>query len=157
MLPNSGGIEEILFPMTAEIYYAQTSQTDYGNVIKDWNFNRVVKCSAITEMSDRSFIGELKTKGKDFLYDSNIYFRTPEDIRKNSQGKYVPLTAISITNIKDSKGEHVWINGQNKLNSLEPVKTKYEIKTIVPTFNYDHSLRHWRVYLSKSEIQRWGQ
>jgi hypothetical protein len=27
----------------------------------------------------------------------------------------------------------------------------------VPTFNYDHSLRHWRVYLSKSEIQRWGQ
>jgi hypothetical protein len=157
MLPNNIGLSEILFPMTADVYYAQTNQTEYGNVTKTWIFNRNVKCSAISELSTRSFFGELKTNGADFVYDSNLYFRTPEDIREDSSGKYYPITAISITNIKDPNGEQVWLNGQNKLNSNQPVNTKYELKTIVPTFDYDHTLRHWRVYLSKSQNQRWDQ
>jgi hypothetical protein len=157
MLPNNIGLKEILFPMTADVYYAQTNQTEYGNITKTWIFGRNVKCSAISELSTRSFFGELKTNGADFVYDSNLYFRTPEDIREDSSGKYYPITAISITNIKDPNGEQVWLNGQNKLNSNQPVNTKYELKTIVPTFDYDHTLRHWRVYLSKSQNQRWDQ
>jgi hypothetical protein len=155
MLPNAGKLEDILFPMTASVYYAVTSQTEYGNVNKRWIVDREVSCSAISEMSTRSFAGELKTKGTDFLYDSNVFFRTPEDIRKDSNGKYYPITAIAITGIKDPAGEAVWINGQNL--SLEPgaVSTKYEIKTVVPTFDYNHELRHWRVYLTKTQHQRW--
>lgn len=157
MLPNNTGLSEILFPMSAEIYYAQTNQAEYGNVVKNWVFAKSVKCSAISEMSNKSFNGELKTKGGDFIYDSSLYFRTPDDIRKDITGKYYPITAIAITEIADPNGEYVWINGQNKKNSPDPVSTKYEIKTIVPTFDYDHNLRHWRVYLSKSQTQRWQQ
>lgn len=157
MLPNNSGLQEILFPMTADIYYAQSNQSDYGNIVKTWIFGKTITCSAISELSTRSFFGELKTKGGDFIYDSNIFFRTPEDIRKQSNGKYLPITAISITNIKDPSGNSIWINGQNKLNSADPVRTKYEVKTIVPTFDYDHNLRYWRVYLSKSQTQRWDQ
>jgi hypothetical protein len=157
MLPNSGGIEEILFPMTADIYYSETIQTEYGNVAKKWTFDRKVKCSMITDMADRSFTDELKTKGTDFIYDSNAYFRCPEDIRKDSSGKYHPITAIAIANAADPNGEQVWLNGQNLRLQQGAVSTKYEIKTIVPTFDLNHNLRHWRIFITKSQNQRWEE
>jgi hypothetical protein len=157
MLPNNNGLKEILFPMSAKIYYAQTSQGDYGNIKKQWVFDRVVSCSVISEMSNRSFAGELRTKGTDFIYDSNAFFRTPEDIRKSSSGKYFSITSISISEIFDPKGEKVWINGQNLKLSEGAVSSKYEVKTVVPTFDYDHNLRHWRVFLTKSQVQGWGE
>jgi hypothetical protein len=155
-LPSST-LDDILFPMTAEVYYAQTTQNDYGNIVKNWVFDRTVYCSVISELSNRGFAGELKTKGQDLIYDSNAFFRTKEDLRKKTNGSYVPITGIAITNIKDPAGNNVWINGQNLSNSAGAIKTKYEIKTIVPTFNYDHTLRHFRIFISKSQIQRWDQ
>ncbi len=155
MILPSSKLTDLLFPMTAEIYYAQTSQQDYGNISKNWVFNRSVNCSMISDLSNKSFSGELKTKGGDFIYESNAFFRTPEDLRKDSSGTYHPITAIAITNIKDPAGNDVWINGQNLTNSAGAIKTKYELKTIIPTFDYNHNLRHFRIFISKSQIQRW--
>jgi hypothetical protein len=143
--------------MTADVYYAQTTQSKYGNMLKTWVFDRKVDCSVISELSNRGFVGELTTKGQDLIYDSNAFFRTKEDLRKKSNGSYMPITAIAITNIKDPAGNDVWINGQNLSNAAGAIKTKYEIKTIVPTFNYDHTLRHFRLFISKSQIQKWEQ
>ena len=157
MLLPSSTLDDILFPMTADIYYSTTSQQDYGNISKSWVFDRTVNCSVISELSNRGFAGELKTKGQDFIYDSNAFFRTKEDLRKKANGTYAPITAIAITNIKDPLGNDVWINGQNLSNTAGPIKTKYEVKTIVPTFNYDHTLRHFRLFISKSQIQKWDQ
>jgi len=155
MLPNSGGLQEILFPMTALVYYSTAIQTDYGNVSKTWVIDREVKCSMITDMADRSFRDELTTKGTDFLYNSNAYFRCPEDIRKDKNGRYHPITEISIAGAKDPNGEEVWINGQNLQLQSGAVSSKYEIKTIVPTFDFNHNLRHWRIFITKSQNQRW--
>jgi len=157
MLLPSSTLDDILFPMTADVYYSSTQQQDYGNISKTWVFDRKVDCSVISELSNRGFIGELTTKGQDLIYDSNAFFRTKEYLRKKTNGSYMPITAISITNIKDPAGNDVWINGQNLSNSAGAIKTKYEIKTIVPTFNYDHTLRHFRLFISKSQIQKWDQ
>ena len=157
MLLPSSTLDDILFPMTADIYYATTTQQDYGNVSKTWVFDRTVDCSIISDLSSRGFTGELKTKGTDFIYDSNAFFRTKQDIRKKSNGTYFPITAIAITNIKDPAGNDVWINGQNLTNSADVVKTKSEVKTVVPTFDYNHNLRHFRIFISKSQVQRWEQ
>jgi hypothetical protein len=157
MLLPSSTLDDILFPMTADVYYAQTTQSEYGNMLKTWVFDRKVDCSVISELSNRGFVGELTTKGQDLIYDSNAFFRTKEDLRKKSNGSYMPITAIAITNIKDPAGNDVWINGQNLSNAAGAIKTKYEIKTIVPTFNYDHTLRHFRLFISKSQIQKWEQ
>jgi hypothetical protein len=155
-LPSST-LDDILFPMTADVYYAQTTQSEYGNMLKTWVFDRTVNCSVISELSNRGFAGELKTKGQDLIYDSNAFFRTKEDLRKKTNGSYMPITAIAITNIKDPAGNDVWINGQNLSNAAGAIKTKYEVKTIIPTFNYDHTLRHFRLFISKSQIQKWEQ
>jgi hypothetical protein len=155
-LPSSS-LDDILFPMTAEVWYAQTTQQDYGNMSRTWVFDRTVNCSVISELSNRGFTGELRTKGQDLIYDSNAFFRTKEDLRKKSNGEYVPITAIAITNIKDPAGDYVWINGEKQILIDGPRSTKYEVKTIVPTFNYDHTLRHFRLFISKSQIQKWDQ
>ena len=155
-LPSST-LDDILFPMTADVYYAQTTQSEYGNMLKTWVFDRKVDCSVISELSNRGFVGELTTKGQDLIYDSNAFFRTKEDLRKKTNGSYMPITAIAITNIKDPAGNDVWINGQNLSNAAGAIKTKYEVKTIIPTFNYDHTLRHFRLFISKSQIQKWEQ
>jgi len=157
MIIPSSTLDDMLFPMTADIYYATTKQQDYGNVSKTWIYDRTVNCSIISDLSSRGFTGELKTKGTDFVYDSNAFFRTKEDIRKKANGMYFPITAIAITNIKDPAGNDVWINGQNMTNSADVIKTKYEVKTVVPTFDYNHNLRHFRIFISKSQVQRWEQ
>lgn len=155
MILESSSLDDLLFPMTADVYYAATRQQDYGNISKTWVFDRTIDCSIISELSTRGFSGELRTKGTDFIYDSNAFLRTKEDLRKNSAGIYYPITSISITNIKDPSGANVWINGQNLVNSAGVVNTKYEVKTIVPTFDYNHNLRHFRLYISKSQVQKW--
>jgi hypothetical protein len=157
MILPSSTFDDILFPMTAEVYYAETIQTEYGNIIKNWVRDREIHCSVISELSNRSFAGEVKTKGTDLLYDSNAFLRTKEDIRKRPNGKYYAITDIAVTNIKDPSGNYVWINAQNLNNSAGPVKTKYEVKTVVPTFDYNHNLRHFRVFITKSQIQKWDQ
>lgn len=155
MLPGNTELDSLLFPMTAKIYYSQTRQAEYGNVIKSWTYDRQVKCSMISDQSIGALDGELKTKGTDFIYDSGVFFRTKEDIRKTSSGKYVPITAIAIAEAKDPNGTKVWINGAQNPATGELISTKYEIKTVVPTFDHNHNLRYWRVYLSRSQNQKW--
>lgn len=157
MILPSSSLNDILFPMTAEVYYSETRQQDYGNISKTWSYDRTIECSIISDLSNKSFSGELRTKGGDFIYESNAFLRTKEDIRKKTNGMYYPITAVAITNIKDPLGNEVWINGQNMTNLNTPIKTKYEIKTIIPTFDYNHNFRHFRVFISKSQIQKWDQ
>ena len=147
----------LLFPMSADVYYAEETQSPYGNMIRRWVFDRTVKCSAISELVDAMIAPELKVRNKSFDYNSNIAFRVEEDIRKSSSGKYYPITAIAITNIKDPSGEPAWINGENLKYEPGVTKTKYEIKTIVPGFDMFHNVGMYRMFLSRSGNQKWEE
>ena len=154
MLFNST-LDDILFPMTADIYYAEEIQSSYGNMIRRWALDRTVKCSAISELVDAMIAPELKVRNKSFDYSSGVAFRTQEDVRKSSSGKYFPITAIAITNIKDPSGEPVWINGDNLKYEQGATKTKYEVKTIVPSFDMFHNVGMYRMFISRSANQKW--
>ena len=155
MILPSSTLDDLLFPMTADVYYAETIQTDYGNVVKRWVRDRQIECSIISDMSRGTLQGEVKTKGNDIIYDSNLFCRTKEDIRLKSNNKWIPIVDIAVTNIKDPLGKPVFINGQNQLTSAASINTKYEVKTIVPTFDYNHNFRYNRIFLSKSQVQKW--
>jgi hypothetical protein len=153
MLFNSA-FDDILYPMTADIYYAVETQSEYGNMTRTWQFDRTVNCSAITATSG-VLDGELKVKDKFFDYNSSLFFRTNEDIRKSSSGKYYPINATAVTNMRDPNGDPVWINAENLKTKAETVKTKYEIKTIVPSFDMFHNIGMYRVFLTRSANQKW--
>ena len=86
MLPGSG-LDDIVYPMTAEIFYAENKQNAFGTMERTWVYDRTVQCSAISAMSDKIFsywtkkelfkwkymntkapINKHKTNAKDKLY-----------------------------------------------------------------------------------------
>ena len=140
--------------MTADLYYAEEEQTQYGNMIKRWRFDRTVNCSAITAAAG-DLNGELRVKDRSITYTSDIFFRTNEDISKMSNNKYYPINAIALTNIRDSSGQPAWINTENLKTKAETVKTKYEIKTVIPSFDMLGNIGMYRVYISRSANQKW--
>lgn len=150
----NGSLDTILYPMTADLYYAEEEQTQYGNVIKRWRFDRTVNCSAITAAAG-DLNGELRVRDKSIVYTSDIFFRTNEDVRRMSNKKYYPINALAITNIRDASGEPAWINTENLKTKAETVKTKYEIKTIIPSFDIFGNIGMYRVYISRSANQKW--
>jgi len=153
MLFNST-FDNILYPMTADIYYAVEIQSEYGNITRTWQFDRTVNCSAISAISG-VLDGELKVKDKSFDYNSSLFFRTNVDIRKSESGKYYPITATAVTNMRDPNGDPVWINTENLKTKAETVKTKYEVKTIIPSFDMFHNIGMYRVFLTRSANQKW--
>jgi len=149
MLPN-GDFVDILFPMTADLYYAENDQDNFGEMIKTWNKDRTIKCSAITALSDKTLTPELKPS--EFLTLSNhLYFRTSTDIRIEETDQLDedpivhPLTEILITNIQDSL--------KNNLYPDYLHKTQYEVVTVVPTFDEFQNRNFFRVYIQRSQDQ----
>jgi hypothetical protein len=140
------GLADIYYPMTAEIYYAENKQDELGVIQKTWVFDRVVKCSAISSMSDKTLTGELKNSGPIFQYNSDVLFRTNENIQKKKNGTVFPITEILITNIKDSAGTTVWLEKNNK-------STQYEIRTLAPSYNAFHEVEFYRGYIARSGKQ----
>ena len=153
MLFNSA-FDDIFYPMTADIYYAVETQSEYGNMTRTWQFDRTVNCSAITATSG-VLTAELRVKDKFLDYESSLFFRTNEDIRKSSSEKYYPITATAVTNMRDPNGDPVWINTENLKTKAETVKTKYEVKTIIPSFDMFHNIGMYRVFLNRSANQKW--
>lgn len=139
-------MDDILYPMTADLYYAETKQNAFGTMEKTWVYNRTIDCSAISALADKTLTGELRTQGAFFNYNSDIAFRTNENIQKNKTGRHHPITEILITNIKDQAGNQVWIEG-------EDIKTQYEVQSFVPSYDAFHTVDFYRGYLTRSQKQ----
>jgi hypothetical protein len=149
MLPNSD-FGDILFAMTADLYYSDNEQNDFGEMVKIWKFDRSVKCSAITSLADKTLMPELKAS--EFLnLSNNLYFRTDTDVRieepdQLDQDPIIhPITEILITDIRDSVGNNAY---PDVLGT-----TKFEIVTVVPSFDEFQARNYFRVYVQRSQNQ----
>lgn len=139
-------MDDITYPMTADLYYAETKQNAFGTMEKTWVYDRTVNCSAISALADKTLTGELRTKDAFFNYNSDIAFRTNENIQKNKTGRYHQITDILVTNIKDQAGNQVWTEG-------EDIKTQYEVQSFVPSYDAFHTVDFYRGYLTRSQKQ----
>ena len=61
MLPN-GNLSDLMYPMTADIYYSTSEQSSFGEMVNTWSFDRVVNCSAIKERPDSSVINAITSE-----------------------------------------------------------------------------------------------
>jgi hypothetical protein len=146
MLPRSN-LKDIFYPMTADIYYSENKQNDLGVLEKSWVYDRTVKCSAISTMSDKTITSEIKSNSREFSYNSDIIFRVGENIQERKNGTTYPITEILITNIKDPNKKLVFKEKGN-------IPTQYELKTFVPGYNANHLLEFYRGYMSRSTKQK---
>jgi hypothetical protein len=146
MLPPSD-FSEIFYPMSAELYYAESKQDELGSPKKTWVYDRTIKCSAISTSADRSTVSpELKNPNIIFELNSDLIFRTNDNIQKKKNGTFFPIAEILITNIKDPKGTLVWENVLNK-------GVQFEVKSFVPGYESSHTVKYYRAYLGRSKKQ----
>jgi hypothetical protein len=143
---SASGLTDIYYPMSAELYYAESKQDELGVIQKTWVLDRIIKCSIISSMSDKTLTGELKNSGPMFQYNSDVLLRTNEDIQKKKNGSIFSITEILLTNVKDPAGKVVWLEKNQKA-------TQYELKTFVPSYNGFHEVEFYRGYLARSTRQ----
>jgi hypothetical protein len=144
MLPV-GNLDNLYYPMTADIYYAQSSQSEFGEFEKTWQKDRTVFCSAIKERPDSKIRPALETE-KFLQYDFRINMRTNEDIQRGSDDNFYPITDVLVRNIKDPAGNLVWEEYYNE-------NTSFEIQAAEPMFNEMHILSGYRILLVRSDRQ----
>ena len=144
MLPG-GNLSEMMYPMTADLYYSTNTQNRLGEMVSSWNKDRVVKCSAIKDRPD-SAIANAMLSEKFIEYNFKVNFRTDDNILKSSDGTSYAPTDIIITNIKDPAGNLVWFEYDG-----EP--TDIEIGNIEPMYDPKHNLFGYRVLLRRADDQ----
>ena len=142
---GSSSFDDLYYPMTADIYYSTTSQNDFGEMIKTWNKDRSVICSAIKENPDSRIPKYLNTD-KRLEYDITTNFRTNEDITLSADLTVYKPSDIVISNIRDSSGNLVW------RESYETA-TIFEIQTIEPMFDMFMNTAGYRVAITRSDSQ----
>lgn len=139
------GINDLFYPMTADIYYATQEQNDFGEIIKTWERDRSVNCSAIKQ-NPNSRTPNYVNPSTNLEYDIIINFRTNEDIQISSQDEDYKVTDILITNIKDANGNVIWKEDRNS-------PTVFEIRAIEPMMDILSNIMGYRIHCVRTETQ----
>ena len=136
-----------MFPLTADIFYATTEQSAYGNVKKTWILDQTVACS---------FSGTNQAIKKDIKPEYNItndlviIGRSKQDLRLSSREDANAVTNIVISNIRNSDSFEIYTetSGPRKGKS-----TIFEIASIEPFVGPFASVEYYSVTLRRSENQ----
>lgn len=125
-----GGMNELFYPMSADVYYATQTQNDFGEIVRSWDMDRTIKCSAVKPiLRNPNFV----YPSTSLEYDITINFRTNEDIQVSSDNSVYRVTDIIISNIRDTAGNIIWKEDANnptifEINAVEPM---FDISSVV--------------------------
>lgn len=144
MLPV-GNLRDLFFPMTADIYYASSTQNNFGDFDNTWYKDRTISCSAIKQ-SPNSDPRPVVSSEKFLEYGVRVNMRTNENIFKSTDGTHYTLDKILISNIKDPYGSITWMETDIKA-------TSFEIENVEPIFDEVHNVMGYRVLLKRSDLQ----
>ena len=138
--------------MQCDIYYAQESQSDYGEIVKNWQFDMVEPCSFYTlgdKSNDDNFSYE---DGQFYKLETMLYGRFPTDPRQASDGTYYPLSHILVTNIRGAtcNDETFFIETNG---DYEGKPTIFEIKTCQPYVGPFNTVEYYKIQLERSDRQ----
>lgn len=140
---------DLYFPMLADVYYPNIIQGKYGEIKKEWSFDRTIALHA--EPYSRKGMGEISPAV--FLqYKDLLIARTRYDIRLPSYSGSVSeaLTNIMITNIRNTTGQqlHLETAGPRSGNG-----TLYEIASYDAHYAPYGNIDYYAFSLRRSENQ----
>jgi len=135
------------YPMQARIYYPIIDKSAYGNIDKQWNFDRVLPCSLTTAGS--AFKQEIDA---DVLIrqDSLLVGRFRNDLRISSIGELFDMTNIIITDIVDNNCQLLYTETSGP---REGMGTLFEVATQQPFIDPFGKTEFYKVVLRRLENQ----
>lgn len=141
---------DFIYPMKADIYYAQIKQNAYGQAQKEWVYDRTIICNAAVSGTART--DELNAEA--FIQnDGKLIARTKNDPRVSSYGDNNAITNILIANIRDASDVLVYKETAGPRNGKGTI---YEIATVAPFSGPFGSVEHYNMLWRRTESQAVG-
>jgi hypothetical protein len=135
-----------MFPLVADIYYATTEQSAYGNVKKTWVLDKSVACSFSS--TQQVIKKNIKTE-YNITNDLVIVGRVKADLRISDREESNAVTNIIITNVrKDENHIYTETSGPRAGRS-----TIFEIASLEPFVGPFAEIEHYTITLRRSENQ----
>jgi hypothetical protein len=146
-MPGCETSTDFMFPLTMDIYYPIVTKEGYGELKRNWVYDRTVACYLTTPTSKtkEDILPEAK-----IVFDTSIVGRTRSDITVSSRGDYNSLTNIMLTNIKDRNGSMIYNESSGPRVGLATV---FEVATFVPVVGPMGVTDFYKLVLRRSENQ----
>jgi hypothetical protein len=136
--------------MLADIYYPLIAQGTYGEVKKEWVFDRTIVCNATSVGG----AGKEDIKPDMFLqYENKLIARSKTDLRTTSRNFKEAITNIVITNIRFANGELIY---KETAGPRTGKGTIYEIGTLEPFVGPFNNVEYYKMLWRRTENQAVG-
>lgn len=141
------GPTNILFPMTAEIFYPTVEQSGYGNVRKTWTLDKVV---------DGNFEPAGSKIRQEIIPNTEITMtvllsgRVQTDLRITDDLDNRSILNVIVTNIKDKDGNELFTETAGPRVGQSTI---FEIATHEPQISPFGGIEYYKLILRRSENQ----
>jgi hypothetical protein len=139
---------DFIYPLLADLYYPIVEQTPYGNVKKQWVFDRTIAIA--TNPAGRKYQQDMSTNNAKLDLNNAILGRTKNDPTQSSKDQLYAFTNILLTNIRDKDGNIIY---NESSGSRSGKSTLYEFSTITPIVGAFGGTEYFKIVIERSENQ----
>jgi hypothetical protein len=141
---------DFVYPMLADVYYPIITQGPFGEIKKEWVFDRTISCNA----TPVGGAGSEQIKPDMFLqYEDKLVVRSRGDLRIRSNSSQEATTNILITNIRLSHGQLIY---KETAGPRAGRGTIYEIGTLEPFTGPFNNIEYYKMLWRRTESQAVG-
>ena len=137
---------DFMYPMKADVYYPIVEQGAYGDVKKQWIYNKTVLCNFV----EPKRIEEEVKPNVNIVLKKTLKGRVKTDIRISEENFKGSITNVIITNIRDKNDNPYYIETSGQ-RSGQP--TIYEIETQAPMIGPFGNIEYYDLTIRRSENQ----
>ncbi len=144
---NTCEATDFMYPMLCDVYYPIVAQDVYGQIKKNWVFNKTIVISAAPVGS----LQENEVKPKFLLQFENLLLgRVKSDIRVSDNGDENSITNVLVSNIRTASSELIYreTSGQRAGRG-----TIYEIASQEPIVGPFGTIDYYKLVLRRTENQ----
>lgn len=138
---------DFVYPMLADVYYPIVDQGAYGNVKKQWVFDRTISCNFAPTGSSTT---EDVKPNVNITKESILLGRTKADLRVSSANINNSVTNVVITNLRTPQQGDIYVETSGPRNGKSTI---YEIATNEAIVGPFGDLEYYKVVLRRSENQ----
>ena len=141
---------DFVYPMLADVYYPIITQGPFGEIKKEWVFDRTISCNA----TPVGGAGSEQIKPDMFLqYEDKLIVRSKGDLRLKSNSSQEATTNILITNIRLSHGQLIY---KETAGPRAGKGTIYEVGTLEPFTGPFNNIEYYKMLWRRTESQAVG-
>ena len=143
-------VTDFVYPMKADIYYSIIKQNEYGQIQKDWIFDRTIVCNATPVGGS----GKEDIKPETFLqHEGKLVARSKGDIRVSSNNSNNAMTNILITNIRNASDTPIYYETAGPRSGRPTI---YEVATVEPFTGPFGNIEYYKLLWRRTENQTAG-